>query len=217
MLIYLARKELYFMKTLICIFISLLMLFIVSKRESINNTTEKGYLPDQIVKQFIDFSIEGNENGISSLIITQPDSYLHFCEETNDIHSKQNSNLPIIKPTEEINYENTISNKLEKNTYDNYKSLFSSITINSSAVLEAEYIYASHSAFSDINILNTKIYQDEAIVDVEYIIVGKTKREKKFLLKNINGWKIFDTISTTTSKSVINENYASPRPLCKKD
>lgn len=208
------------MKNLICILtLSLILLFIVSKKENVMVSAQKENLPQQGVKQFIDFAIEGNEKGVDSLITSQPDSYIYICEDLNNKNNIRDLKLPLITPTDDFlrkaNYENILTDESKKKPNDKFSSSSDKNVKNSLAFLEAEFLYATHSVFNHIKILDTIIYQDEATVDVEYIGPGTSISKKKFLLKKAEGWKIFATVSPETLKSTINENYAAPRPPCK--
>ena len=206
------------MKILNCvIFLSLLSLtsVVFLKKGSEKAMAQDDLTPDQIVKQYIDSAIKGNEEGADSLTTGLPDSYSTRCRRIEDSDSKINIEMVVVKPAEDFSRDSGLLksefNVSEKNPNDKFFDV-------SAALLEAQYIYATHSIFKNIKILETKVYRDEAIVNVEYIVSATHFNKRKFFLKNVDGWKIF---TTAIPNSVLddNENYATPRPLCgqKKD
>jgi hypothetical protein len=165
---------------------------------------------EQTVDLYIDSALKGDEQTVINIVSEIPDSYSDECKRTaksNDVNDAR----PVVRKIEAVNEKQT-AEKQEFAPSDKFAGLANSDSKNSIAFLEARYIFAMRSEIEDLKISATKIYQDEAVIDVEYKMYSKSISKSKFLLKNNDGWKVFMTLSSESSG--FNKNYAKTRPLC---
>ena len=174
--------------------------------------------PAEVVGLYLESAMKADEAVVSTLVTEIPDSYSDLCQKT-DNSSVQNSSIAQTSKQREVR-KAEIEIKTNKNLTDKPDAEFLSLSNPKSKISlafhEATYLYASQASFEKVKIVDSEIFQDEAIVNVEYVKTKSASSYRKFLLKKTaDGWKIFMTVSPDSAKTVINENYAKERPLCK--
>jgi hypothetical protein len=167
---------------------------------------------EQTVELYVSSALKGDEQTVINIVSEIPDSYSDECKRTAK-SDEVNDARPVVRKIEAVNEKQT-AEKQEFAPSDKFAGLVNSDSKNSIAFLEARYIFAMRSEIEDMKILNNEIYQDEAVIDVEYKMYSKSVIKRKFLLKNKDGWKVFMTLSSDSS--CVNKNYAKTRPLCSK-
>jgi len=175
--------------------------------------------PTQTVQLFILASKMGDENTVRSLITKQPDSYLVVCLDDQTQTAQQRS-FPVDESQLSITLPST-----RKVSYPTAKSLekfegLASCRDCPMPFIESRYIYITQNAFAKIKLTSGSIYQNEATVNVHYMVTESSGSNHIFLLANDNGWKVFATVNPELVSDLgtdYYQYYAKHRPLCKRN
>ncbi|MCD9188609.1 MAG: hypothetical protein LUM44_19480 [Pyrinomonadaceae bacterium] len=196
-------------------FISLSIMTVVSAnsyRYLFNGKQE--LFPNDVVRQYIDNSLEGKENEVAQLVTNFPPSYFEPCVKKESDVNEESINKIRFKP-KNLKIEN---NKIDltDSLSDNFLKYINSNDESTLPFLEARYIFAQKSIITNFNFIKTNVYDNEAIVSVEYNISNKTTSYSDFYLKkDENGWKIFLVLSKNSTEYLKNETYAQEEKGCK--
>lgn len=200
----------------ICGLICLALFIFEAPKEDINSQLIKQATPEKIVEMFIDSAIKGDEEAVKNIVSTSPISYSTICirtkypaDSSEDVDYNIDDELVVLP-----DYKVTKPTDYSKEKFVNLSNPNSDLSL---AFIAAQHIYTTNNIFKKINISSAEIYNNEAVVVVEYVISDSSKSTNRFLLIKDGHWKLFTTESLDIKTSVLNKNYAKPRPLCEQD
>lgn len=169
---------------------------------------------EEILHLYWDASLRGNSDALMQLTILPSKDFLQDCTKSKKVSEENEPSLkPLITPGDNNDAP------IERDDGITVKNPFTSGEVPGPVNNFSEFIYMRRIAFDRTKIVERKIYQQEAILEVHVSdSSGNFSDSFKYLFffkKDDDGWRIISAGNKDVLLSISKQiNFATPRPSC---